>query len=306
MDNDQVEHVTGPLAVADAEAVERLARAAEHVDGRPALSEQPLLRLTQDDAPVHHLLVRAEDDLAGYAQLDLGAPGAASVEVVVHPFARRHGVGSTLVAVARDTARAAGADGVRVWAEGGDPAAQGLARRLGLEPVRELVLMSRDLTTGELPTGPVPLPDGVTVRRFVVGQDEGALLRVNARAFDWHPEQGRMSQADLRARQTEPWFDAADILLLEEDGALVAFVWLKLVQGDDAGELYVVAVDPDAQGRGLGNVTTALALRHLADAGLARATLWTEADNVRAVATYGRAGFTTASSRVQLGDAPQA
>ncbi len=306
MDNDQVEHVTGPLAVADAEAVERLARAAEHVDGRPALSEQPLLRLTQDDAPVHHLLVRAEDDLAGYAQLDLGAPGAASVEVVVHPFARRHGVGSTLVAVARDTARAAGADGVRVWAEGGDPAAQGLARRLGLEPVRELVLMSRDLTPGTSPSAPVPLPDGVTVRRFVVGQDEDALVRVNARAFDWHPEQGRMSLADLRARQTEPWFDAADVLLLEEDGALVAFVWLKLVQGEDAGELYVVAVDPDAQGRGLGTATTALALRHLADAGLAQATLWTEADNVRAVATYARAGFTVASSRVQLGDAPQA
>lgn len=306
MDNDQVEHVTGPLAVADAEAVERLARAAEHVDGRPALSEQPLLRLTQDDAPVHHLLVRAEDDLAGYAQLDLGAPGAASVEVVVHPFARRHGVGSTLVAVARDAARAAGADGIRVWAEGGDPAAQGLARSLGLEPVRELVLMSRDLTPGTSPSGPARLPDGVTVRRFVVGQDEDALLRVNARAFDWHPEQGRMSLADLRARQTEPWFDAADILLLEEGDALVAFVWLKLVQGDDAGELYVVAVDPDAQGRGLGTATTALALRHLTDAGLARATLWTEADNTRAVATYGRAGFTTASSRVQLGDVPPA
>src|SRR5690606_36916918 len=121
------------------------ARAAEHVDSRPSLSEQPLLRLTQPDAPVEHLLVRAEDDLAGYAQLDLGAPGAASVEVVVHPFARQHGVGSTLVAVARDTARDAGLDGIRVWAEGGDPAAQALAARLGLEPVRELVLMTRDL-----------------------------------------------------------------------------------------------------------------------------------------------------------------
>lgn len=301
MDNDQVEHVTGPLSVADAEAVERLARAAEHVDGRPPLSEQPLLRLSQPDAPVEHLVVRAEDDLAGYAQLDLGAPGAASVEVVVHPFARQHGVGSTLVAVARDTARDAGLDGIRVWAEGGHPAAQALAARLGLAPVRELVMMTRELADQES-TKPVALPDGVTLRTFVVGQDEDALLRVNARAFDWHPEQGRMTLEDLRARQTEPWFDAADVLLLEEDGTLAAFVWLKIPQGEDAGELYVVAVDPDAQGRGLGTVTTALALRHLARAGLAQASLWTEADNVRALATYRRAGFTVATSRVQLGD----
>ena len=41
------------------------------------------------------------------------------------------------------------------------------------------------------------LPGDVRVLPFRPGRDEEAWLRVNARAFDWHPEQGRMTRADL-------------------------------------------------------------------------------------------------------------
>src|SRR3712207_7276788 len=44
-------------------------------------------------------------------------------------------------------------------------------------------------------------------------RSEEAWLRVNARAFDWHPEQGRMTAADLALREAEEWFDPAGFLM---------------------------------------------------------------------------------------------
>ena len=60
---------------------------------------------------------------------------------------------------------------------------------------------------------------------------------------------------------------------------------------DPVGEIYVVGVDPDAQGLGLGRALTALGLDHLAGRGLGAAILYTGAENTVAVHTYERAGF---------------
>ena len=47
------------------------------------------------------------------------------------------------------------------------------------------------------------MDEGVGVRSFVVGQDEEAWVALNARAFADHPEQGRLTVADLRLRAGE-------------------------------------------------------------------------------------------------------
>ena len=63
---------TGPLPPIVADEVRALAaRAAAH-DGVAPLSEQPLLWLEAEEAPVEHLLARDERSvLVGYAQLDV-------------------------------------------------------------------------------------------------------------------------------------------------------------------------------------------------------------------------------------------
>jgi mycothiol synthase len=71
------------------------------------------------------------------------------------------------------------------------------------------------------------------------------------------------------------------------------------VHNDGLGEVYVVGVDPAAQGRALGATLTLAGLHHLADklSGAPEPTvmLYTEADNVAAVKTYERLGFTVFS-----------
>ena len=272
-----------------------LAERARREDGVEALGEQTLLNLADPTAPVVHLLAGSGEALEGYGQVQSGENLTA--ELVVTPGARGKGVGQALLA---EVLALAGENDAApaVWAHGDLPGARTLASRSGLTVVRELWQMAADLPL-EQPAAAAP--DGVTVRPFVVGQDEGAWLTVNARAFATHPEQGRMTLADLEAREREAWFDPDDLLLAERDGLVIASVWLKAEAGSDAGELYVLAVDPDAQGQGLGRLLTARAVEHLTGRGLHRIELYVSPQDEAAVRTYTRAGLTVSRVDVQYG-----
>lgn len=280
-----VEIHAGALTEPEAAAVRSLAEATTAADGVAPLSEQPLLWLTGGGPQIRHLRVRAPE-LVGYGQVDLRDPALASAEVVVHPAHRRHGIGSALIDAARDAVRDRGGDAVAVWAHGDVPAARAFAAARGYPVVRELWQMALDpLVAPE----PPDLPAGVRVRAFEPGRDEDAWVAVNARAFAAHPEQGRLTRADLADRMAEPWFEPAGLLLAERDGRLLGFGWTKIV--GDVGEIYALGVDPDARGQRLGPALTALMLAHLAERGIRRALLYTEGDNVPAIALYRKAGF---------------
>jgi mycothiol synthase len=64
------------------------------------------------------------------------------------------------------------------------------------------------------------------------------------------------------------------------------------------GEVYVLGVDPQAQGRGLGATLTLVGLHHLEKRGADTVMLYVEADNSAAVRTYQRLGFDVFSTDV--------
>ncbi|WP_222710695.1 mycothiol synthase [Quadrisphaera setariae] len=304
------------LSAGEAAAVEALVERAAAVDGGHPLSEASLLAL-REPAPAaqHALLVSAGPAdgpagsgagpdaplvVVGYAQLPL--EGAA--ELLVDPAARRRGLGSLLAEQLELLADGSGPSEpseLVVWAHGGSAAAAALARRRGYGPVRELQHRRRPLGP-DAPLPPLELPDDVALRAFEVGRDEQAWLDLNARAFASHPEQGRWTAADLAARQAEPWFDPAGLLLAvdAQRGRLLASHWTKVEgsAGHRAGEVYVVAVDPAAQGRGLGTAVVLAGLHHLDTAGCASAELYVEADNAAALRLYERLGFELDTSDV--------
>jgi mycothiol synthase len=116
---------------------------------------------------------------------------------------------------------------------------------------------------------------------------------VNHRAFAWHPEQGDVTVADLRAKQREPWFDADGFLLHERDGRLAGFCWTKIHRDTDPvlGEIFVIGIDPDFRGQGLGRPLTMAGLDWLARQGVTTAMLYVEADNAPARRLYDDLGF---------------
>ncbi|MDG4833675.1 mycothiol synthase [Solwaraspora sp. WMMD1047] len=271
-----------------------LTTAADTADGTVPFSEHVRLRIRHGgDQPVIHLLVRdGTAGVLGYAHLEPAAAGQpATGELVVHPARRRRGLGRALLTAA--TAASGGA--LRMWAHGDHPSAAALALDLGFTRNRVLWQMRRDLG----PALPEPrLPAGVRLRAFRPGQDEQAWLAVNGRAFASHPEQGRWTAADLADRLAEPWFDPAGFLLAVEEGTdrLVGFHWTKVhppAPGGrtPVGEVYVVGVDADARGGGLGSALTVAGLRHLREQGLRTVTLYVDESNTAATALYRRLGF---------------
>ena len=273
--------------------VRALADAVAGEDGAEAFSEASVLDL--DDKTVRgstrHLLLAGDGELPGYAHVDVSDPADVVVELAVAPGHRRQGAGIALV---RAVLEAHG--DARFWAHGDHPGARIIADRLGLRRARELWMMRRDPTAGPLPTRPAP-PD-VLIEPFRVGIDEGAVVAVNGRAFARHPEQGAMTEADVRVREREPWFDAAGFLLARDgrSGELLGFHWTKVHEPsasspERVGEVYVVGVDPAAQGRGLGSALTLAGLHHLHGRGLDTVTLYVEGDNPAAIATYSKLGF---------------
>ena len=137
------------------------------------------------------------------------------------------------------------------------------------------------------------LPAGRALRTFVPGQDEDEWLKLNGRAFAKHPEQGGWTRHDLDLREREPWFDPAGFFIAERDGRMTGFHWTK-VHNPALGEVYVVGVDPDERGSGLGRALTLAGLRHLRDLGVDQAMLYVDEDNVPAIRMYEALGFTRA------------
>ncbi|MFC3573237.1 mycothiol synthase [Streptomyces yaanensis] len=281
------------LSPEQSETVLALLAEAARVDGQQAVSEQGRLQLRGGEREgVSHLLLTVGDTLVGYAQLEDTDPvEAPAAELVVHPSHRGHGHGRALGAALL----AASGKRLRVWAHGGHSAARHLAQVLGLTLFRELRQLRRPLTDLDLPEP--KLPDGVTVRTFVPGEDDTAWLAVNAAAFAHHPEQGSLTQRDLDDRKAEPWFDPQGFFLAEREGEqgpeLIGFHWTKVHAEEQLGEVYVLGVRPGAQGGGLGRALTTIGLRYLAAQGLPTAMLYVDADNKAALTVYERLGFTT-------------
>lgn len=175
-----------------------------------------------------------------------------------------------------------------------EQAALGRRRVRLLHQMRRPLPLERELVEATRP---------IEVRPFTEA-DTDAFLRVNNRAFEWHPDQSNWDRSRLAVPMSEPWYDPEGFLVLPSEdrpGELDGFCWTKVHHelGEDdpegprptTGEIFVIGADPDAHGKGFGRALTVAGLEYLTDLGLTLAMLYVEADNEPAIALYRRLGF---------------
>lgn len=276
--------------------------------GERPLSDHLWLDLRAGGSGGFHL-VRIVDErgLLAIAQIS-AANDSSSLEVVADPAlepTHRSRVYRDAAATAIDAFRHAGGGRLSWWLDDPDDDPHDdlaeLADQCGLEPVRTLHEMRRPLPLGEHATVPT--------RSFRPGEDDAEWVRLNNRAFADHGEQGGWSVESLALRMAEPWFDPDGFRLHERDGRIAAFCWTKLHDELDpvVGEIYVIAVDPDFHGSGLGRELTLAGLDSIAARGVGVANLYVDAANTAAVALYDRLGFEIHRTRIAYaGELPPA
>lgn len=136
----------------------------------------------------------------------------------------------------------------------------------------------------------------------------GAVIRLSLRAWtpvfdsiqkvmdidvyqEFYPDNWRVSQQKAvedvcTAEDTNVW------VAIEADST-VGFIAVKVHSDDSMGEIYMIAVDPDFQGQGIGTALIEFALDWMKDAGMSIAMVETGGDPGHAPArhTYEKAGF---------------
>lgn len=257
----------------------------------------------------HSLLARRGDDAVGYAGALLPvSPGlTATGDLAV---LRDHGpctpVLSALLAGLEGLAWTHRAGRLQVWLRHARPTDVACATDEGYSVDRRLGVLGRCLDARgdgtEVAAGPSgggdPAP--VTIRSSRPGVDDDAIVAVLAAAYAG-TDDGGWDLARFRARRELPWFRAEDLLVAEApDGRLLGLHWLKR-RSTTQGEVYNLAVHPDAQGLRLGGRLLAAGLAHLRGLGCRDVVLWVDLANERGVRLYTSQGFVTRWEDVALG-----
>ena len=153
----------------------------------------------------------------------------------------------------------------------------------GYTPYRDLWRLSR----------PLPAKESQLVTRSFASDDLPEIVAINNRAFSWHPERSDQTIEDFEKTINEPWFDPNGLRVWESDGVIQGFCWTKIHYDllPLQGEIYVIAVDPEFQGKGSGTELVLAGLNWIHGNDINQAMLYVESDNHPANRVYNALGF---------------
>jgi mycothiol synthase len=287
----------------------RVADAARDVDGYDPFNEQARLDVASGRRTPVVATVWSQDEHA--RAIGAAIIGHGELDLVVDPIFRGKGFGGVAVSGLLPTIQGE----VTAWSHGDHPAARILAARHGFEAVRTLLQLRLSPIPDAAGAGPSTssgtgpstssgtgsgTASSATIDAFDPSTDAAEWVALNARVFAGHPDQGAITDNDLRERMAESWFRAGDFLIARDaSGIMIGYNWLKIEPGADEGEIYVIGVDASQAGRGLGRTLMRAGLERLRERGCSAATLYVEADNIAAVHLYRSLGFADRTVDVQ-------
>jgi mycothiol synthase len=272
--------------VASDTTIEGFIDAVAAADGLPPLSEHKRVRLGgAEDAVVAAWGITGRLAAVSVAAAHQGDEPHWALEVATRPHDRNDDLERAAIEAAASTVPVSAS----LWVQRSGQV--DAAKALGYHELRRVVRMD-----GPIPSGPgssdAELGRGGDVQDF-------ALIDVHNRAFTGHREASGLTQQGLDELRAMAWYDPDGVVTATIDGRLAGFCWTKL-HADGDGEVYLLAVDPDGRGRGVGELLARAGFSHLRGRGAQRATLWVDGANDAAIALYRRLGLEPTHANVEM------
>lgn len=249
----------------------------------------------------HSVLARRDGEVVGYAGLVLPGPDAHAEALARGDIAvdRDHTpcgpVLQALLAAVEVLGWRHDARRLQVWLRHATEDDLRCAADAGFMLDRRLGVLTRSLT--QLP--PVPAPADISIGPFTE-RDADAVVDVLAAAYSGTAD-GGWTRERFDHKRGYDWFDPDDLLVARRpDGGVAGLHWTKR-RGAGVGEVYNLAVHPDAQGDRLGAALLLAGLEHLRTVGCDEVILWVDMANAAATRLYTTVGFEVAWEDVALG-----
>ncbi|MFC1972166.1 GNAT family N-acetyltransferase [Chloroflexota bacterium] len=233
-------------------------------------------------------VVETATDIVGYMDVTSEMQiGRTILNCLIYPEYRRQGLASTLLVSALRRVKELGTEVAQVCIRENNSAAQNALLRLGFSPVRHFLQMRVDITE---------LDERETSRaalrcRYLQSGEEELLTEIQNISFTgswgYHPNTVEEITYRLGLSQCSPH----DVVLANNDSRISGYCWTSLTT-ESEGQIYMIGVDPDFQGQGIGRRLLLAGLSHLRSKGCPVAELTVDSQNKAACGLYQSIGFT--------------
>ena len=250
--------------------------------------------------PGENLFVaEAAGKVVGYIDVrsELGI-GRAVLDCLVHPEHRRKGLATELFHHAGRRAREVGARVVHVPVLEENAAGKGLLAKLGFGFVRRFLELKRELSEVHLPE----TEQGALSSRHLQAGEEDKLTRIQNRSFAGTWGYNPTGVEDIVYRLNMIGCSPEDVILIFAADRPVGYCWTLVdpeasaAAGTNVGRIYMLGVDPDYRGSGIGKQALLAGLAHLKSKGIEVAELTVDSQNPAACALYESGGFKISST----------
>jgi mycothiol synthase len=219
--------------------------------------------------------------------------GRAVLRWLVHPRHRRGELTVRLVDRAVDRSRELGIMTLHANIFQDSDAAKRFLTRMGFTFVRRFLELRLDLAEMVLPE----MSEIAPRCRSLQPGEEGRLTQLQNRSFAGTWGFNPNTTEEIIYRINLPKSSPADIFLMFDSDKPVGYCWTRIefrkkkATGEETGRIYMLGVDPDYRGRGLGRQLLLIGLSYLKSKGLRVAVLTVDSENKAARVLYNSVGF---------------
>lgn len=217
----------------------------------------------------------------------------AILDCVVHPEHRRRGLATRLLGCALQRAEEVDARLAHVNVREDNTIANNVLSRFGFGVVRRFLELRLQLSEVQIPEA---THDAYPCLHLQPGEED-KLTRIQNRCFTGTWGYNPNTTKEIVYRLNSGGRSPEDVVLICENDKPVAYCWTIIYpengvdSGKKSGRIYMIGVDPDFRGRGLGRIALLAGLSHLKARDVQVIDLTVDSENSPARALYQSTGF---------------